>query len=183
VAPADFEIEITQQGWLDPELHDDPYDLCSHGDIRLTVGGQIISPGDGEGDYTVSTSALALLRTLESDHSPERPVAVHLVLCCGMLTMESCPIGIDWSVTHLGERVRLHDVVRYDSVDTAAAVRFPGLNVDLAAADYRRRVVALAEKAKEPFAGSEKALDDKYQRTLYEEFWREYDQRLRRAST
>jgi hypothetical protein len=42
-------------------------------------------------------------------------------------------------------------------------------------------VVAFAEKAKEPFVGTEKTPADDYERQLYEEFWREYDGRLRRA--
>ena len=65
-----FAIEITRQGWITSEADSVDRDLCSHGDIRLVIGGRVIAPGDGEGDYTISTSALALLRTLESDHSP-----------------------------------------------------------------------------------------------------------------
>jgi hypothetical protein len=72
-------------------------------------------------------------------------------------------------------------VVRYDSLDTAAAVRFPGLEVELAADEYRRRVAAFAEKVKEPFASGEKTPGDDDLLTLYHEFWREYDARLVRA--
>ena len=176
----DFEIEIVTQGWIGVTPDDVAYDLCSHGDIRLVIGGRTITHAENEGDYTISTSALALLRTLESDHSPTQPVADRLVLCCGMLLMLSCPIGIDWSVSHLGGGVRLHDVVRYDSVDESQAVRFPGLVVELAEDEYRGRVVAFAEKAKQLFEGVEKVLDDS-DRHDYEEFWQEYDGRLSRA--
>ena len=55
--------------------------------------------------------------------------------------MLSCPIGVDWSVTHLGGRVRLHDVATFDSVDEAEAVRFPGLEVELAEDEYRSAIV------------------------------------------
>jgi hypothetical protein len=180
MSPPDFEIEITEQGWLDPDLDDDPADLCSHGDLRLEIGGHVIVPGDGEHSYTISTSALALLRTLDSDHPPERPVVDPLVLHCGMLEMLSCPIGIDWAVTHLGERVRLDDVVTRDNVD--GTVDFPGLAVEIAESKYRRQIVAFAEKAKEPFdAGSPKTPAGEIDEELYAEFWREYNGRLSRA--
>lgn len=136
------------------------------------------APGDGERDYTISTSALALLRTLESDRLPERPVAERLVLHCGMLFMQSCPIGIDWRVSHRGTRVRLSDVVRYDSTSESQAVHFPGLAVELDEDEYRRQVVAFAESAKQLFEGVDKEPD--IDRELYEEFWQEYDRRLGR---
>jgi hypothetical protein len=182
VSDSAFEIEIITQGWTGSTEEDaESVDLCSHGDIRLMIGDCLIAPGDGEGDYTISTSALALLRTLESDHSPKRPVAGSLVLHCGMLMMLSCPIGIDWSVTHFGGRVRLHDVVRYDSVDETQATRFPGLEVELSEDDYRRQVAAFAEKARGLFEGVDKVFHDDSDRQEYDEFWREYDERLSRT--
>ena len=95
--------------------------------------------------------------------------------------MTSCPIGIDWSVTHVGARVRLGDVVRYDTIDEKEAARFPGLSVELEGDEYRREVAAFAEHAKQPFAGARKVLDDDFDRELYEQFWREFDDRLARA--
>jgi len=185
---AGFEIEITKQGWIDPKLKLDeaPADLCSHGDIRLKIGGQVVvsgkaEPGEVADWWTISTSALALLRTLESDHSPDRRVADRLILHCGMIEMLTCPIGVDWSVNHRGGRVQLHDVVRYDTVAEAEAVRFSGLEVEVADDEYRLEVVEFAEKAKEPFVGIEKTPGDDYEEELYEEFWREYDGRLNRA--
>jgi hypothetical protein len=152
VAAQDFAIEITRLGWIDPDLEDASGDPCSHGDIRLEIGGQVIVPGDGEHWYTVSTSALALLRTLESDHSREQPVAERLVFHCGMLEMMGCPIGIDWTVTHVGARVQMQDVVRCDEVDGTGAT-FPGLVAEVDESEYRRTIVRFAEKAKEPFVG------------------------------
>jgi hypothetical protein len=112
----------------------------------------VIVPGEGEHWYTISTSALALLRTLESNHSREEPVADRLILCCGMIEMLTCPIGIDWSVTHLNGRVRLDDIVRYDSVDETEALQFDGLTVELAESVYRRQIAGFAEAAKQPWA-------------------------------
>jgi hypothetical protein len=177
-----FEIDITTQAWITSDANSVRSDLCSHGDIRLVIGGRVIAPGDGSGDYTISTSALALLRTLEANHSPGHPVADRLILHCGMIMMTSCPIGIDWSVAHVGGQARLFDVVRYDNVNEREAVHFPGLTVELSEDDYRRQVVAFAEKAKQPFVGIEKVIEDDVDRELYDEFWQEYEERLSRAA-
>jgi hypothetical protein len=183
-----IEILITQQGWLgenDPDLDYDPaaVDLCSHGGIRLTIGGQVISLGEDDDEYGISESALALLRTLESDHSPERRVAERLIFHgCGLILMMSCPVGIDWSVSHVDGQVRIDDVVRNDSVDETEAMRFPGVAGELSEDEYRLQVVAFAERAKEPFEGIEKEFEDDFERHQYEEFWEEFDARLNRAA-
>jgi hypothetical protein len=97
-----------------------------------------------------------------------------------MLLMLSCPNGVDWSVTHFDGRVRLHDVVR---IDELGETRFPELAVELAEDEYRRRIIAFAEKAKEPFVGVEKGFDeDDADRELYPQFWDEYDRLLARHS-
>jgi hypothetical protein len=77
--------------------------------------------------------------------------------------------------------VRLHDVVRYDSVDETQATRFLGLEVELSEDDYRRQVVAFAEKARRLFEGVDKLFHDDSDRQEYDEFWREYDERLSRS--
>ncbi len=180
---APFEIEITSQGWITDTAESARSDLCSHGEIRLVIGGQLIVPGDESFDYTISTSALSLLRTLESSHSPAAPVADQLVMHCGGLLMSSCPIGVDWSVTHVDRRVRLHDVVRVDDVTDRGGTRFLGLEAELAEEEYGRRVVAFAAKAQELFAGVEKEFgEDDYERDLYPPFWEEYDRLLERHS-
>jgi len=171
-----FEIDITRQGWIAPEPESARADLCSHGDVRLVIGGRVVAAGD-VGEYTISTSALALLRTLESDHTSGS--GDQLVLHCGLLLMTSCPIGIDWSVTHSDGEVRLSEVVRCDELGTVVA--FPEIEVVLPQSEYRGQIVHFAEKAKRPFAGAEKVFADDVDRQLYEEFWGEYDARLARA--
>ena len=146
------------------------------------IGGRVIAPGDGQHSYTISTSALALLRTLESDHVRQRPMADQLILHCGMIYMWSCPIGIDWSVRHLDDdRVRVSDVVTRDDSGTAD---YPQLVVEFAGAGYRRQIAAFAQSAKDLFtAGSAEEPSDEYEREVYEQFWREYDQRLSASDT
>ena len=143
----------------------------------------MIAPGDGEGDYGISEGALALLRTLESDYSPSEGGFPERLLPhgCGMILMMSCPIGIDWSVSHINGRVRLRDVVRYDSTDDAEATHFPEVVVELSEDEYRRQIVAFGQKAKEPFAGVEKDIPDEWDREQYEQFWKEYEELLARA--
>lgn len=189
-----FAIEITKQGWLEPGPHPDydpaTVDLCSHGDVRLTIGGQVIASGDGRGEYGISEGALALLRTLESNHSADAPwgsdqrLAERLIPHgCGAMLMFTCPIGIDWSVSHIGGQVRISDVLRYDTANETEPVRFPDLAVEVSEDEYRRQVVALAKKAKEPFEGVEKTFSNDSDRQDYEEFWNEYDRLLIRGVT
>jgi hypothetical protein len=181
-----FRIQIIDQGWLDPAPGYDParQDLCSHGDIRLVIGGETIAEGTGARGYGISEAALALLRTLESDHTADDRVAERLVPHgCGTILMMGCPIGIDWTVLHRdGGRVRITDVVRYDDTAESTAQRFPAAEVELSADDYCREVVAFAETAKEPFAGVEKTPFDEDDRVDYEAFWTEYNERLERAA-
>ena len=182
-----IEILITQQGWLgenDPDLDYDPalVDLCSHGGIRLTIGGQVIALGDDDYEYGISESALALLRTLESDHSPDRRVAERLIFHgCGNILMMGCEVGIDWSISHVDGWVRIDDVIRYDTVDETEAVRFPTVTAELSEDEYRLHVVAFAERAKEPFEKVAKKPADDFGQEQHEEFWEEFDARLSRA--
>ena len=179
MTPPEFEIQIVRQGWLDAGGSGPEFDLCSHGEIRLVIGGYSVAPGPVLEQYTISTSALALLRTLESNHAAGQ--GEQLILHCGMLLMTSCPIGIDWSVTHLGGRVRLHEVVRYDGLTDADAVCFGDLVVELAEDDYRRRIAAFAEEAKKPFLEVTKTPAADFDQQLYDGFWHEYETRLGRA--
>jgi hypothetical protein len=56
MATNDFQIEIIEQGWLEGSSPEE--DLCSHGKIKLTIGGHSIT--SGHEDYGISESALAL---------------------------------------------------------------------------------------------------------------------------
>jgi len=65
-----FHIEIVKQGWITTDCAA-AWDPCTHGDIRLTIDGQTVAAGDGQGEYGISEAALGLLRTLDSD-TPEQ---------------------------------------------------------------------------------------------------------------
>ena len=69
------------------------------------------------GDWCVSAAGLFLLRTLDASHTPEAPVADHLIPCCGHwmyalndgadVDIGGCNTWIDWEVIHEGANVRL----------------------------------------------------------------------------
>lgn len=170
-----FQITIVEQGWLEGcSPHED---LCSHGKIRLTIGNQSIT--DGDESYSISQSALALLRTLGSDHASERPVAERLIFCgCSAILMLGCPIGINWSVSHRGREVLINNVIRHYSTDKADDAEFSELSVQVPEEEYRHQIVAFAREAKELFSGITKTFQIDFDREQYESFWAEFDQLL-----
>lgn len=172
-----FQIRIVTQSWLDGSSPEQ--DLCSHGNIKLVIGGQRVTSGSE--DFGISESALALLRTLESNHSSEEPIAQQLVFHgCGTILMSGCPIGVDWNVNHLNGRIRISDVVRYDGTGELEVERFSGLMAEMPDEEYRREIIAFANEAKQLFAGVRKIFADEFDRQQYEKFWDEYTRLLNR---
>ena len=55
---------------------------------------------------------------------------------------------------------------------------YPGLEVELALDEYRDKIRAFAQRAKEPFEGIEKLFSDDVDRADYVRFWEEYDRLL-----
>jgi hypothetical protein len=95
---------------------DDAADLCAHSPVDFSVDGhRLVTPE--QGDWTVSASALYLLRTLSEPHTRDRRVGDQLFPCCGFCMYETpesddvlvigCPNGIDVWVERVGEDVRL----------------------------------------------------------------------------
>ena len=167
-----FSIQILRQGWLQGVPAEK--DLCSHGRIRLEIGGQPITSGDEE--FGISESALALLRTLLSDHTAAHPMAERLIPHgCGTLLMLGCGLGVDWSVLHQGETVALGNVVRYDGAGATQAALFPDINVVLNEAEYASQIVQFALEARRPFEGQIKDTSDEDVPGEFAEFWKEFD--------
>jgi hypothetical protein len=167
-----LQITLIQQHWLEGSSPEQ--DVCSHGKIKLLIGGESIASGDEE--YGVSESALALLRTLNQNHSIQEPVAERLIFHgCGTMLMMGCPIGIDFDVRHEHGHVRIGNVVRYDGTSNSDVVKFPEVAVELSEEEYRREVIAFANEARKSFAGVTKTFSDEFDRQEYEQFWREYD--------
>lgn len=171
-----FRIELLDHGWLVPG--DPDWDLCSHGHLRLIVGG--VEVVGGQESYGISESALAMLRTLAADHTSETPLAQRMIFHgCGGLLMMSCPIGANFAVRHRSGFVRIGDVVRYDTTDECEGIRFPNLDVELSDAEYRNQVVGFALKARGLFTAVAKRFGDDFDAQQYRDFWTEFNQILR----
>ena len=172
-----FELSVLSQHWLIPDQSEG--DLCSHGTIRLVVGDRVVV--DGEEDYGLSPTALALLRTLGANHTPEAPVALQLVFHgCGLILMDGCPIGIDWSVVHIDGAVVLSDVRRYDTASSVPTARL-AVSVSVPLPDYKQQVLAFARAVQQFVSTSPaKQLSDPFDQQQYDAFWAEYSSLLRR---
>lgn len=182
-----FVLEIVQQGWLS-EMEDDDTDRCSHGIVRLSVHEVQIAPLDGSIKYDITASALAILRTLDDDRPPRQQLssrflteATHLIGHCGQGTLSSCPIGIDWHVSHRTGRVVLDHFKRCDVCDETQTQEYAALSTTLSFEQYRSIVVEFATRAKSLFLGKEKRiLEPEFNAVVFAEFWTEFNDRLTR---
>ena len=84
-----------------------------HGAVYLKIRDKLVSDGK-DSDWTVSTAAFFLLKTLRHDHAiaDNRPLIPH----CGHtmwpiatepdgLYLSGCDIGIDWDLQHSGDTI------------------------------------------------------------------------------
>lgn len=53
----DFDIKILRQHWIKDDGNDDKYDLCSHGEIYIRIGNEILSNQE-TGSWTLSATGL-----------------------------------------------------------------------------------------------------------------------------
>lgn len=105
----------TRLHWVKDDGNDDPCDLCAHSPVSFVIDGvPVITPDAG--DFTVSAAAIYLLRSLEQNHTPERPVGEQLFPCCGHALYDTgsddvliigCPKGADVFVQHFAAGVEL----------------------------------------------------------------------------
>ena len=111
----EFEIKILRQHWIKDDGLDDKADLCSHGELYLKIGDEVLS--DSESDsWCLSASGLYLLRTLKQDYSVG-DFDNYLVPCCGHFMIPNdekdyvlifgCNNGIDWNVRHENKMIEL----------------------------------------------------------------------------
>ncbi len=167
-----FHIQILEQSWLGNEPPQ--FDLCSHGRLLLEVDGQVIL--DGREIYGISETALALLRTLDHDHTPRHSLAEKLIFHgCGTVLMMGCPVGVDWTVIHEDDQVQLSQFRRWDLPDEQHPQEFPGLAVTLSFKEYQDQVLALAAQVLEFFKGESKQFFDIQDQVAYERFWSEFE--------
>jgi len=166
-----FTITVHDLFWLGGS-RDDPADLCLHGHVTVTVGKATLSHSS---DITVSAAALYFLKTLTEDHLPENggnqmlPCCGHMLIPNGDLTRVEicgCPNGVDWTVKHEADGVRL---ILEDGSEALVPLD-----------EYRREVFHFADSVEAFYnACSPKKLpEDPFIRDGYTAFWHEwYDRR------
>ena len=166
-----FEIEATRLAWING-AEDDPTDLCLHGFARARIGARGL-----EYDATVSATALYLLKTLTEDHILHADN--QMLPCCGSFMIPDaglnnvkivgCDHGIDWSVLHEGERVRL--------------VLEDGYEASVPLAAYRAEVCRFADEIEAFYeACSPKQMpEDKFEQDGYTAFWNEWHRRRKQT--
>jgi hypothetical protein len=137
------ELEATQLHWLEGN---DPFaDCCLHGGVYLKIGDVLLSDGK-DSDWTVSTSAFNLLKTINQDHKigSGRPLIPHCGQTMWLLESEpdglylgGCDLGIDWEVRHQGNTV----IHRF----------FNGQTAEVSPHNWRSAVCAFSDKVHEFF--------------------------------
>lgn len=168
-----FSIEIIENHWLFTEdIHSD---LCSHGKVKVEIGNELIAGIKDDEDWTLSATALFLLRTLERNHTKENQVGEHLIPCCGHFLVYrddmdevyvgGCPSGIDWEVIHENGNVKLKTESGKETTIT----------FDL----YKTQVLNFVDKIEIFFkeSGEKKIPEDEFDRNGYLEFWNEWNKR------
>jgi hypothetical protein len=173
-----FNIDLLEIFWL--ERFDDPDDRCAHGKVSVTIGSEIVACNSADPDdwWTLSAMALHLLRTLETNHTKDAPVAACLVPGEGhhIDHEEDSPIvhietaypmadGRNWWVRRSGNEVTL---------ETEA-----GCSTTLRFEDYKQQVLSFVDIVEDFYKCSTKKNlpDNTYDRTAYLKFWTEWTTR------
>ena len=170
-----FRVDADDFYWIKDDGEDDPHDLCLHGHVFVKIGEEFY-----EYDASVSAAALYLIRTLTENHIS--PTDQPMLPCCGhsmfandepdTVTIIGCPNGIDWSVWHEGDNIRM--------------VTGAGNETVIPLNDYIREVNIFTDKIESYYAKCvSKNLDEKeeYERNGYIAFWNEWHRRRHAAQT
>ena len=210
-----FKLEIVEQHWLtDPEwLTSSPTvdisrlppgwtatfvaDSCSHGSIRCEIAGVKVTSDAPE--YGIAQSALALLRTLETDrigrpNSPDRsrtgldafPHDEGFVLCdgCDYPLGFGCPtFGTNWLVRHEGGVVVISEPELVDGLGEKYIAKKWDVTVRLPLSAYRGQVVDFASEAQRFYLSDGPRTVIPSEVEFHQRFWTEFDERLERAET
>lgn len=171
-----FSIEITEMHWLFKE--DIHADLCAHGKVKVQIGEELIAGIRDDEDWTISSTALFLLRTLERNHTKEEQVGDYLIPCCGHffvfendmkeVYVGSCANGIDWEVIHENGNIKLKTENGEETL-----IEFD---------HYKSEVLKFVDKVERFYieSGEKKISSDETERKGYLEFWNEWKRRKRK---
>lgn len=167
----EFEIKILRQHWIKDDGKDDPEDLCSHGQVFVRIGEEIIVDSSTKG-WTLSATGLFLLRTLDHDHKVG-DFSTQLVPCCGHVLIPpkegsneviilGCPNGYDWGVTHAGD-----EVIFQSQKGSTGKLPFH---------QYEDQILNFTDKVEEFYYDHEPKVipDNEEYRAGYYQFWKEW---------
>lgn len=167
-----FDIEILDIHWL--ENTPEEIDLCAHGQVKVTIGNEIIvDRGEKQNHWTLSAMAVHLLRTIENNHNSENLVGEHLIPCCGhhidhlenstKVHIQGCFTGINFWVQHLDQNIKLTTETNTEIVITKK--------------EYKNEIECFADKVEEFYKTSKpkQIPKDNYDRIGYEMMWNEWN--------
>jgi hypothetical protein len=164
-----FELKILDLHWL--EGIDEDNDLCVHGHLYLRIGDQVISDMES-GDWTLSSTAMYLLRSMESDYEQDG-YGNYILPCCGHffiaddnennVVIQGCNIGVDWKIKHINENYITHILQN-------------GYEISIAKEIYRKIVLDFADQVEQFFKDSKPKVvpKDDFEKKGYLTFWKEW---------
>ena len=164
-----FKIDVDNLRWIG-SIQDSCEDLCLHGNAVALIGGRKL-----EYSATVSATALYLLKSLTENHIIYEDN--QMMPCCGFfliadnklesVTISGCMNGIDWSVIHDGNNVRL--------------ILEDGLEIVIPRDEYKKEVFQFADKIEAFYLSAlpKKLPADEFDRNGYIAFWNEWLRRRR----
>lgn len=168
----EFGLKVLELHWISDT--DQNQDLCAHGKFFIRIGNEIIADKDA-GSFTLSSTALYLLRSIYSDYDKDiSGYGNQLLPCCGHFMFQAeenidfviitgCPHGIDWKIVHTEN----NKVKHISEKGTEAIIDFE---------KYKKLVFDFADEVEEFYLKSEaKTLpNDDFEREGYLAFWREW---------
>lgn len=164
-----FDIRILDLHWINDV--DDSTDLCAHGHLYLKIGEQILSEKES-GDWTLSSTALSLLRTIESNYE-KGEYSNQLIPCCGhffiaddreeTVIIQGCNTGIDWKIIHTNDNKVKH------LLDN-------GYEITIDLDSYKNTVFDFADQIEQFFKDSKPKTipTDDFDKKGYLTFWKEW---------
>jgi len=164
-----FDIKILDLHWMND--FDESTDLCAHGRVYLKIGDQIVS-NMATGDWTLSSTALSLLRTIEKDYEKDE-FSNPILPCCGhffisndnqeTVIIQGCDTGIDWKIIHT------HDNNIRHILDS-------GYEITIDKETYKRKVFEFADQVEQFYKDSKPKTipTDDFDRKGYFAFWKEW---------
>ena len=166
---AGFQIDAEKFYWIKGDAEDDPEDLCLHGDASAVIGDETFSYS-----CTVSATALYLLKSLTENHiiyedNQMLPCCGHFLIANDTLSevyIYGCPNGVDWSIIHEGDTVRL--------------ITESGKETVVPLAEYQKEVFRFADKVEAYYQSCAPKIlpeDDEFTRNGYTAFWTEWRRR------